>query len=74
MPDVLVLPPGAPYTHPPPPNIRQLAINTMSNVLSMDFKPGELEIGLVTKEESRWRTLSEAEIEAHLQRIIEKAD
>ncbi|RKO97944.1 hypothetical protein CXG81DRAFT_29642 [Caulochytrium protostelioides] len=52
----------------------ELAINTLSNVLAVDFQPSELEIGITTKENPHFRKFSEAEVEEHLNRIIEKAD
>jgi 20S proteasome subunit alpha 1 len=42
--------------------------------LSIDFKPADIEIGIVTKDQPRFRKMTENEIEAHLNRIIEKAD
>ncbi|RCH99478.1 hypothetical protein CU097_015640, partial [Rhizopus azygosporus] len=50
----------------------ELAITTLSNVLAVDFKAAELEIGIVTKDNTDFRTLSTEEIDDHLQRIVEK--
>jgi len=50
----------------------QLAINALSTVLSADFKPTELEVGIVTKKDKRFRTLTEDEIEKHLTVLSEK--
>lgn len=50
----------------------QLAITTLSTVLAVDFKAAEIEIGVVSKEDTDFRTLSTEEIEDHLQRIVEK--
>jgi 20S proteasome subunit alpha 1 len=41
-------------------------------VLAVDFKAAEIEIGVVSKEDTDFRTLSTEEIEDHLQRIVEK--
>jgi len=41
-------------------------------VLAVDFKASEIEVGIVHKEDTDFRTLSTEEIEDHLQRIVEK--
>lgn len=50
----------------------QLAITCLSTVLAVDFRPSEIEIGVVTKERPEFRTLNEEEIEVHLTAIAEK--
>ncbi|KAJ3080634.1 Proteasome subunit alpha type-6, partial [Quaeritorhiza haematococci] len=50
----------------------ELAITTLSNVLSIDFKPTDIEIGIVSESDPTFRTLTESEIEAHLTRITER--
>jgi len=50
----------------------ELAITTLSSILAADFKSSEIEVGLVSKVSPKFRTLSESEIEEHLQRIAEK--
>lgn len=58
----------------------ELAITTLSTVLSVDFKKGEIEIGIVgapsrdgkVASDSTFRSLSEDEIEERLNSIAEK--
>ena len=50
----------------------QLAITTLSTVLSSDFKATEIEVGVVSLRDPKFRTLEVNEIEDHLQRIVEK--
>jgi len=50
----------------------QLAIQCLCSVLSSDLKPSEMEIGIVTKNNPAFRTLSEKEIEDQLTALAEK--
>lgn len=50
----------------------QLAIQCLCTVLSSDLKPSEMEIGIVTTQDSRFRSLTEQEIEQHLTALSEK--
>ncbi|CAL8081123.1 unnamed protein product [Orchesella dallaii] len=50
----------------------QLAIQCLCSVLSSDLKPSEMEIGLVTADNSQFRILSEKEIEEQLNKLAEK--
>ena len=57
----------------------QIAIEAMSTVHATDYKPGEIEIGIVStadeenpKTRGLWRVLSEAEVEHHLLAYAEK--
>lgn len=61
-------------------DVVELAITTLSTVLSVDFKKGEIEIGIVggprpdgsEGTDSQFRSLTEAEIDERLQSIAEK--
>lgn len=50
----------------------QTAIAALSHVLAADFKPSEIEIGIVTKENPAFRILTEAEVDRHLNILAEK--
>jgi len=50
----------------------ELAVGTLASVLSLEFKPADLEIGLVTRQEPEFRVLSDDEIERLLTRMVEK--
>lgn len=56
-----------------------MAIEVMSTVHATDYKPGEIEVGLVSDSEEenektrgKWRVMGEAEIEQHLLAYAEK--
>lgn len=49
-----------------------MCIRTLAHVLQADFKPTEIEIGLASSDNRSFRTLTEAEIEAHLVTLSEE--
>jgi len=56
-----------------------MAIEAMSTVHATDYKPGEIEVGIVsigeeegTKTKGNWRVMDEAEVEKHLLAYAEK--
>lgn len=50
----------------------EVAVTCLSSILSADFKPTELEIGLITRDNEKFRVLSEKEIDHYLVAIAEK--
>lgn len=49
-----------------------MAINALQTVLAEDFKATDIEVGVVTATDRRFRMLSVDEIEAHLTEIAER--
>lgn len=50
----------------------EVAITCLSTVLSADFKPSEIEVGIVSTQRPKFRMLTEQEIDTHLTAIAEK--
>eukprot|EP00658_Telonema_sp_P-2_P060050 TRINITY_DN49082_c0_g2_i5.p1 TRINITY_DN49082_c0_g2~~TRINITY_DN49082_c0_g2_i5.p1 ORF type:complete len:283 (-),score=56.31 TRINITY_DN49082_c0_g2_i5:290-1138(-) len=53
-------------------NTVQLAISTLQTTLGMDLKPTGIEVGVVSASNTKFHTLSEEEIDAHLVAIAER--
>jgi len=50
----------------------QMAIHALQSVLSAEFKPSEIQVGIVTVADPKFRELSDDEVEAHLTAIAER--
>lgn len=50
----------------------QLAIHALQSVLSAEFKPSEIQVGVVTADAPKFRELSDEEVEHHLTAIAER--
>lgn len=53
-------------------NVLELAVETLSSVLSTDLKAGEIEIGVVKKDDRVFRKLGDEEVDDILQKIADK--
>lgn len=49
-----------------------MAISCMQNVLSSEIKKGEIEVGIVTADNPKFRLLADEEVEDHLNEIAER--
>lgn len=53
-------------------NLIQMAINALQTILSIDLKPADIEVGVVSTENPKFYTLSTSEIDEHLNAIAER--
>jgi len=53
-------------------DVIQTAIAALSHVLATDFKPSEIEIGVVSEKNPTFRKLTEAELDEHLNALAER--
>jgi len=47
----------------------QLAISCLQTVLAVDLRPSEIEVGIVTKEDRKFKIMSENDVDVHLTAI-----
>lgn len=50
----------------------EVSITALSHILAVDFKASEIEIGVVTKDQPKFRVLSEQEVEERLTAVAER--
>lgn len=50
----------------------QLAVGCLAQVLAVDFKAADVEVGVVSRDRPHFRVLSEPEIDRHLTALAEK--
>jgi len=49
-----------------------LAISCLSHVLAVDFKPSDIEVGIVSTKNKQFEVLSEQEVDRHLTQIAQR--
>eukprot|EP01095_Lingulamoeba_sp_RSL-Kostka_P009554 TRINITY_DN3322_c0_g2_i1.p1 TRINITY_DN3322_c0_g2~~TRINITY_DN3322_c0_g2_i1.p1 ORF type:complete len:245 (-),score=99.91 TRINITY_DN3322_c0_g2_i1:175-909(-) len=50
----------------------QLALDSLQSILSTDFKPNEIEVGIVTADNPKFRLLTDEEVDNHLTELAER--